>query len=215
MYLGRPYDSYALVVIKYSYIDSIISPSGWRIWSATSPNTDFILFGEYNNTGPSAWQYNVAAREAFGNATLLTSDANFTLDAVMDGTYWIDMTYWDDIVTPQPNYAGEGVPIVTVTASGTNYTTTTTTLAASTSTVVTTVTVASSGTQTVTGSTSTLTASAMSTTMQVATITPPAATSTVLTTSTATSTVTAGGAGTTTVARYVSTFLIPNSPRID
>lgn len=31
VYLGRPYSAYALVVVKNSYIDSVINPSGWKI----------------------------------------------------------------------------------------------------------------------------------------------------------------------------------------
>ncbi|KAK0116107.1 hypothetical protein ONS95_013139 [Cadophora gregata] len=35
VYLGRPYNAYARVVVKYSYLDSIIQPAGWKVWSAT------------------------------------------------------------------------------------------------------------------------------------------------------------------------------------
>jgi pectin methylesterase-like acyl-CoA thioesterase len=101
VYLGRPYSAYALVVIKNSYIDSIINPTGWKIWSATDPRTDHVTFAEYNNSGPSNWENNAAARQAFGFATLLTSDT-YSLSSVMDSTEWIDMTYWNSIVTPAP-----------------------------------------------------------------------------------------------------------------
>jgi hypothetical protein len=30
VYLGRPYSQYAKVIIKYSYLDSIIQPQGWK-----------------------------------------------------------------------------------------------------------------------------------------------------------------------------------------
>ncbi|KAF5630517.1 pectinesterase [Fusarium sp. NRRL 52700] len=102
VYLGRPYSAYALVVIKNSYLDSIIQPAGWKIWSTTDPRTDHITFAEYNNDGPGNWEKNTAAREAFGFATLLTSDT-YSLESVMDSTDWIDMTYWDSITTPQPS----------------------------------------------------------------------------------------------------------------
>ncbi|PNP86193.1 hypothetical protein FNYG_00421 [Fusarium nygamai] len=102
VYLGRPYSAYALVVIKNSYLDSIIQPAGWKIWSTTDPRTDHITFAEYNNEGPGSWEKNAAAREAFGFATLLTSDT-YSLESVMDSTDWIDMTYWDTITTPQPS----------------------------------------------------------------------------------------------------------------
>ncbi|KAF5548314.1 pectinesterase [Fusarium napiforme] len=102
VYLGRPYSAYALVVVKNSYLDSIIQPAGWKIWSTTDPRTDHITFAEYNNDGPGSWEKNTAAREAFGFATLLTSDT-YSLESVMDSTDWIDMTYWDTITTPQPS----------------------------------------------------------------------------------------------------------------
>ncbi|KAG8630050.1 hypothetical protein KVT40_001669 [Elsinoe batatas] len=109
VYLGRPYSQYSLVVVKNSYLDSIIQPSGWKIWSATDPRTDHITFAEYNNVGPGNWENNVAARQAFQNATLLTSDS-YDLASVMDSTSWIDMTYWNSIVTPQPAVKNTTVP---------------------------------------------------------------------------------------------------------
>jgi pectin methylesterase-like acyl-CoA thioesterase len=102
VYLGRPYSQYALVVVKNSYLDSVIIPTAWKIWSVTDPRTGAITFAEYNNSGPSNWENNVAARESFGFATLLTSDT-YSLSSVMDSTEWIDMTYWNSIVTPQPS----------------------------------------------------------------------------------------------------------------
>jgi pectin methylesterase-like acyl-CoA thioesterase len=101
VYLGRPYSAYALVVVKNSYIDSAIAPAGWKIWSATDPRTDHITFAEFNNSGPSNWENNAVARQAFGFATLLTSDT-YSLSSVMDSTEWIDMTYWNSIVIPAP-----------------------------------------------------------------------------------------------------------------
>jgi pectin methylesterase-like acyl-CoA thioesterase len=117
VYLGRPYSAYALVVVKNSYLDDIINPSGWKIWSATDPRTDHITFSEFNNVGPGSWANNVAARQAFGNATLLTSDS-YSLESVMDDTAWIDKTYWNSIVTPEPAVVNTTAPNnVTVTGS--------------------------------------------------------------------------------------------------
>ncbi|KAI1778711.1 pectin lyase fold/virulence factor [Hypoxylon cercidicola] len=101
VFLGRPYSQYALVVVKNSYLDNIIQPAGWKVWSTTDPRTDHITFAEYNNSGPGNWESNSAAREGFGKSTLLTSDT-YSLQTVMDTTSWIDMTYWDSIQTPQP-----------------------------------------------------------------------------------------------------------------
>lgn len=101
VYLGRPYNAYALVVVKNSYLDDIIAPSGWKVWSASNPQTDYITFAEYNNTGPGNWENNAAARVAWQNCTLLASDT-YSLTSVMDSTDWIDMTYWASITTPSP-----------------------------------------------------------------------------------------------------------------
>ncbi|KAF9768920.1 hypothetical protein IL306_013730 [Fusarium sp. DS 682] len=113
VYLGRPYSAYAVVVVKNSYLDSIIQPAGWKIWSVSDPRTDHITFAEYNNDGPGSWEKNTAAREGFGFATLLTSDT-YSLESVMDSTDWIDKTYWDSITTPQPSTVtptpGPGAP---------------------------------------------------------------------------------------------------------
>lgn len=104
------------MVVKNSYIDSTIAPAGWKIWSATDPRTDHITFAEYNNSGPSSWENNAAARQAFGFATLLTSDT-FSLSSVMDSTEWIDTTYWDTINTPVPATAVPAGP-TNITVSG-------------------------------------------------------------------------------------------------
>ncbi|KIL86674.1 hypothetical protein FAVG1_09930 [Fusarium avenaceum] len=109
VYLGRPYSAYALVVIKNSYLDSTIQPAGWKIWSTTDPRTDHITFAEYANEGPGSWEKNVAAREAFGFATLLTKD-DYSLETVMDSTDWIDKTHWDSITTPKPSTPVVPVP---------------------------------------------------------------------------------------------------------
>ncbi|KAJ4267256.1 hypothetical protein NW762_003360 [Fusarium torreyae] len=109
VYLGRPYNAYALVVVKNSYLDSIIQPAGWKIWSTTDPRTDHITFAEYNNDGPGAWEKNTAAREGFGFATLLTKD-DYPLASVMDSTDWIDKTFWDSIATPKGSTTVDPTP---------------------------------------------------------------------------------------------------------
>ncbi|KAF5662489.1 pectinesterase [Fusarium heterosporum] len=109
VYIGRPYSAYALVVVKNSYLDSTIQPAGWKIWSATDPRTDHITFAEYANEGPGSWEKNVAAREAFGFATLLTKD-DYSLESVMDSTDWIDKTHWDSITTPKSSTPVDPVP---------------------------------------------------------------------------------------------------------
>jgi pectin methylesterase-like acyl-CoA thioesterase len=118
VYLGRPYSQYALVVVKNSFLDKTIIPAGWKTWSATDPRTGGITFAEFNNSGPSNWENNAVARQDFGYATLLTSDT-YSLSSVMDSTEWIDMTYWNSIMTPQPVIV---VPSPTnITVNGTSF----------------------------------------------------------------------------------------------
>ncbi|PHH51283.1 Pectinesterase [Ceratocystis fimbriata CBS 114723] len=118
VYLGRPYNSYARVVVKQSYLGSIIAPAGWKQWSTTSPNLDYVTFAEFNNTGPGNWENNAASREAFGSATLLESDS-YPLSGVMDSTSWIDLTRWDSIQTPQETGTTTTVTPETTTYNGT------------------------------------------------------------------------------------------------
>ncbi|KAI1761234.1 pectin lyase fold/virulence factor [Hypoxylon sp. FL1150] len=118
VYLGRPYSQYASVVIKNSYLDDVIQPAGWKVWSTTDPRTDYVTFAEFNNSGPGNWEQNAAAREAFGSCTLLTED-DYPLTSVMDSTDWIDMTYWDSIVTPSPATESSTPTTTTTTYSST------------------------------------------------------------------------------------------------
>ncbi|KAL2888435.1 pectin lyase-like protein [Ceratocystis lukuohia] len=118
VYLGRPYNSYARVVVKQSYLGSIIAPAGWKQWSTTSPNLEYVTFAEFNNTGPGNWENNAASREAFGSATLLESDS-YPLSGVMDSTSWIDLTRWDSIQTPQETGTTTTVTPETTTYNGT------------------------------------------------------------------------------------------------
>lgn len=116
VYLGRPYSQYATVAIKYSYLDSSIQPAGWKAWSTSDARLDHATFTEFQNTGPGNWESNAAARVAFGNASLLTSD-QYPLSSVMASTSWIDMTYWNSIVTPVPATAA----VTTVLAANSTY----------------------------------------------------------------------------------------------
>ncbi|KAG8681467.1 hypothetical protein FRC11_001086, partial [Ceratobasidium sp. 423] len=55
-YLGRPWRNYARVIVQGTNIGSHIVAAGWSQWSSSTPNTDHILFGEYNNSGGGAWR---------------------------------------------------------------------------------------------------------------------------------------------------------------
>ncbi|KAG8773984.1 hypothetical protein FRC19_009325 [Serendipita sp. 401] len=84
-YLGRPWRASARVVYQKSYLGDNIKPEGWSQWQATDPRTTWILFGEYKNIGPGAWN---SARPPF--ATLL--NASVPIDTVLGSNYttWVD-----------------------------------------------------------------------------------------------------------------------------
>ncbi|KAG8931050.1 hypothetical protein FRC03_005043 [Tulasnella sp. 419] len=85
-YLGRPWRNYARVVFQNSAIGGHINDAGWTQWSSSTPNTEYILFGEYNNSGDGAW---VSGRASF--ATKLT--AGISISTVLGSTSWVDSAY--------------------------------------------------------------------------------------------------------------------------
>ncbi|KAF8591882.1 carbohydrate esterase family 8 protein [Ramaria rubella] len=85
VFLGRPWT----VVFSNSNLGSHINPAGWSEWSAATPNTEDVFFGEFDNTGPGA----SGTRASF--ATKMTSDAGFGIADILgsDYTTWVDTTY--------------------------------------------------------------------------------------------------------------------------
>ncbi|KAF3760479.1 family 8 carbohydrate esterase [Cryphonectria parasitica EP155] len=53
-YLGRPWSEYARVVFQDTTMSDVINSAGWAEWSSSEPNTEDVLFGEYDNTGDGA-----------------------------------------------------------------------------------------------------------------------------------------------------------------
>lgn len=90
-YLGRPYSVFAVVIYKNSYIDKNISPAGWTVWSTSTPQTSNVTFGEYNNTGPSAWTSSTS-RAAFATNLTDAQVSAYDVGTFLGGTAWIDAT---------------------------------------------------------------------------------------------------------------------------
>ncbi|KAG8950864.1 hypothetical protein FRC04_007096 [Tulasnella sp. 424] len=86
VYLGRPWSDYARVIFQNSSLGSNIVAAGWSQWSSSTPNTDHVTFGEYNNSGSGAWN---SARASF--ATKLS--AGISITTVLGSTSWIDSAY--------------------------------------------------------------------------------------------------------------------------
>ncbi|KAI5124666.1 hypothetical protein M0805_004274 [Coniferiporia weirii] len=92
VFLGRPWADYARVVFLNTVIGSQLNKAVWSQWSTSEPNTDHILFAEYNSTGPGVVD---AVRPSF--ATILTSNeaSDYTISTTVGSDYadWVDTDY--------------------------------------------------------------------------------------------------------------------------
>ncbi|KAH7339942.1 pectin lyase fold/virulence factor [Rhizoctonia solani] len=84
-YLGRPWRNYARVIFQNSVLGSQITlanPLAGLNGGVTNPMTDHIFYGEFNNTGPEAWN---PARAPF--ATNMSE--GLALDTVFSGSTYL------------------------------------------------------------------------------------------------------------------------------
>ncbi|KAJ5328682.1 Pectinesterase catalytic [Penicillium brevicompactum] len=109
-WLGRPYSSYSRVVYKNSYLDKHINPAGWHIWSTSAPQTDYVTFGEFNNTGPGSWS---SSRASFATNLTEAQADSYSLSNWVGGTSWLDMTAYAYV----PSYDLTGGASATATAT--------------------------------------------------------------------------------------------------
>ncbi|OJJ45774.1 hypothetical protein ASPZODRAFT_68626 [Penicilliopsis zonata CBS 506.65] len=86
-YLGRPWTEYARVVFQNTYLSDVINSAGWIEWSSSEPNTEDVLFGEYDNSGAGS----EGTRASF--ATKLTAAVGIT--DILGSSYedWVDTSY--------------------------------------------------------------------------------------------------------------------------
>ncbi|XP_039154795.1 probable pectinesterase/pectinesterase inhibitor 20 [Eucalyptus grandis] len=89
-YLGRPWKQYSRTVYMQSFMDSLINPAGWQIWSG-----DFALstlyYAEYNNTGPGSNTTNRVTWPGY-HVINATDAANFTVSSFLLGDAWLPQT---------------------------------------------------------------------------------------------------------------------------
>ncbi|KAI3449455.1 hypothetical protein Pfo_006120 [Paulownia fortunei] len=86
-YLGRPWKEYSRTVYMQSFMDSLINPAGWSIWSGDfALNTSY--YAEFNNSGPGS---NTTGRVTWPGFHIInaTDAANFTVSAFLVGDDWI------------------------------------------------------------------------------------------------------------------------------
>ncbi|KAJ5669352.1 hypothetical protein N7462_010422 [Penicillium macrosclerotiorum] len=86
-YLGRPWTEYARVVFQNTYLSDVINSAGWIEWSSSEPNTEDVLFGEYDNSGDGA----EGSRASFAS----TLSAAITITDILGSDYedWVDTNY--------------------------------------------------------------------------------------------------------------------------
>lgn len=99
-YLGRPYSENSIAVYTNSFIDKHISAAGWSVWSTTAPQTSNVIFGEYANTGPGAWQASTQ-RASFATNLTATQAAQYELSAWIGDTTWLDQAAYNYV----PSYS--------------------------------------------------------------------------------------------------------------
>jgi pectinesterase len=78
---------YARVVFQKTVLSDAINSAGWIEWSSSEPNTEDVLFGEYDNAGDGA----EGTRASF--ATKLSSAISITSILGSDYKDWIDISY--------------------------------------------------------------------------------------------------------------------------
>jgi pectinesterase len=68
-------------------MSDVINSAGWEEWSSSEPNTEDILFGEYDNSGAGS----EGTRASF--ATKLSAPIDITTILGDDYADWVDTTY--------------------------------------------------------------------------------------------------------------------------
>lgn len=89
-YLGRPWKLYSRAVYMQSYMDGLIEPAGWSIWSGDfALNTSY--YAEYNNRGPGSDTSNRVTWDGF-HVINATDAVNFTVSNFISGDSWLPTT---------------------------------------------------------------------------------------------------------------------------
>ncbi|KAL5598666.1 uncharacterized protein BROUX77_006500 [Berkeleyomyces rouxiae] len=90
-YLGRPWSSFAISVFRNSFLDEHINPAGWDKWSTSSPQTENVFFGEFENTGPGAWS-STTQRASFATKMTAEQASAYEIGNWLGDLSWVDKT---------------------------------------------------------------------------------------------------------------------------
>ncbi|KAK1403078.1 Pectinesterase [Heracleum sosnowskyi] len=91
-YLGRPWKEYSRTIYIQSFMDSLISPAGWREWSGNFASST-LYYAEFDNTGPGSGSVTRGRVTWPGYHTIsATEAANFTVSNFLLGDNWLPQT---------------------------------------------------------------------------------------------------------------------------
>ncbi|KAF5363373.1 hypothetical protein D9756_001058 [Leucocoprinus leucothites] len=92
-YFGRPWRNYAKVIFKNTVVTAPFNKALWSQWSDSTPNTDHILFAEYNTTGSGVAG---ASRPSFATVLSSSQAAAYSISSAVgsDYTSWVDTSYF-------------------------------------------------------------------------------------------------------------------------
>ncbi|XP_021909356.1 probable pectinesterase/pectinesterase inhibitor 59 [Carica papaya] len=90
-YLGRPWQQYSRTVIMKSYLDNLVSPSGWSRWGNSDFALDTLYYAEYKNFGPAA-STRFRVRWRGFHVINSASASRFTVGNFIAGKSWLPAT---------------------------------------------------------------------------------------------------------------------------
>ncbi|KAJ6557886.1 carbohydrate esterase family 8 protein [Mycena capillaripes] len=92
IFLGRPWSDFAKVIFKNTAITAPMNKALWSIWSAAAPQTDNVLFAEFNTTGSGA---SGAVRPSFATVLTAAQAATYSISSAVGSDYasWVDAAY--------------------------------------------------------------------------------------------------------------------------
>ncbi|XP_039035443.1 probable pectinesterase/pectinesterase inhibitor 33 [Hibiscus syriacus] len=91
-YLGRPWQQYSRTVVLKTYLDILVSPSGWSKWGNSDFELNTLYYGEYKNYGPSSSTKWRVKWPGFHVITSPSVASRFTANSLIAGGSWLPAT---------------------------------------------------------------------------------------------------------------------------
>ncbi|CAK5266527.1 unnamed protein product [Mycena citricolor] len=93
IFFGRPWGNYAKVIFKNTVVNAGLQTALWSVWNPTAPNTDHILFADFNTTGSGAAHL---SRANFSTALSASQAAQYDIASTVGKDYatWVDLAYF-------------------------------------------------------------------------------------------------------------------------